>query len=156
MVFRIDYQSMLSLVSQVALGDVCGAKGDVCGARFQLEHCAKGYGMCQKQIEEVWQECTAYVLYTAWSSTCTPKAAAPVALHLGPQLCMLSTAIGLTCLTAAQWLSNYDLCSACHAKPEAAEKAPYAEVYKTTLRGALQGLLSKTLACTSGIGVQHH
>lgn len=49
----------------------------------------------------------------------------------------------LTCLITMQWLSNYDLCSGCHAKPEAAEKAPYAEVYMTTLRGALQELFSK-------------
>ncbi len=50
-----------------------------------------------------------------------------------------------------QWLSNYDLCSGCHAKPEAAEKAPYAEVYMTTLRGALQGLSSKNLHAPQGL-----
>ncbi|KAK9845490.1 hypothetical protein WJX81_007812 [Elliptochloris bilobata] len=34
------------------------------------------------------------------------------------------------------WLSNYDICQACHAKPEGQKNAPYAEVRLTTRREA--------------------
>ncbi|KAK9845238.1 hypothetical protein WJX81_000838 [Elliptochloris bilobata] len=36
----------------------------------------------------------------------------------------------------SKWLSNYDLCQACHAKPKAQKNAPYGEVMLTTQREA--------------------
>ena len=42
-----------------------------------------------------------------------------------------------------QWLSNYDLCQKCHDKPEAKKNAPFAEVTKTTPRGAFEATLDR-------------